>query len=405
MLVASLAGRVGFLMLPLGLIFLAGSAATAGALVAAFSVASALAPARGRIVDRRGPPALAAFALACAVATWALVLAIVAADAPSVVVVVLGGLVGLVVPPLGPFTRAALGRALRERGERLQRAYGLDTAGEESALIVAPLLIALAAGLLSPAAALTIAAAVMLAGTVAASRTALAATAEPPTADARAGPLPAPLWLLYGALAATAAALGAIEIAVPAAAREQGHVSAAGFVLAAMAAGTVAGSLLAGRRHWSVPPQWRVVALTVPMAAGVALAATASGRLELLGAALVIPGAVLGALFASRVRARRPAGAGGIGDARIRLAGDRQQRRAGPWGGRGRSAHGALRGRRRALDGCRLRARGRRARDRGGTYVRTRTQPQTDVRTSLSTLRRKRFTKRQGIATQPGGGS
>ena len=35
------------------------------------------------------------------------------------------------------------------------------------------------------------------------------------------------------------------------------------------------------------------------MAAGVALAATATGRLELLGAALVIPGAVLGALFAS----------------------------------------------------------------------------------------------------------
>ena len=86
---------------------------------------------------------------------------------------------------------------------------------------------------------------------------------------------------------------------MPAAAREQGHVSAAGFVLAAMAAGTVAGSLLAGRRHWRVPPQWRVVALSVPMAAGVALAATATGRLELLAAALVIPGAVLGALFAS----------------------------------------------------------------------------------------------------------
>ena len=211
----------------------------------------------------------------------------------------LGALAGLVVPPLGPFTRAALGRALRERGERLQRAYGLDTAGEESALIVAPLIVALAAGLLSPAAALTIAAAVMLAGTVAASRTTLAASAEPAAVEARAGPLPAALWLLYGALAATAAALGAIEIAVPAAAREQGHVSAAGFVLAAMAAGTVAGSLLAGRRHWRVPPQWRVVALSVPMAAGIALAATATGRLELLAAALVIPGAVLGALFAS----------------------------------------------------------------------------------------------------------
>jgi MFS family permease len=298
MLLASLAGRVGFLMLPLGLIFLAGSAARAGALVAAFSITSALAPARGRIVDRHGPRALAGFALVCAVATWVLVLA-VSADAPAAVVVALGAVAGLVVPPLGPFTRAALGRALRERGERLQHAYGLDTAGEESALIVAPLIVAIAAGLLSPAAALTIAAAVMLVGTVAASRTTLASTAEPQAAEARAGPLPAALWVLYGALAATAAALGAIEIAVPAAAREQGHVSAAGVVLAAMAAGTVAGSLLAGRRHWKMAPQWRVVALAAPMAGGVALAATATGQLELLAAALVVPGAVLGALFAS----------------------------------------------------------------------------------------------------------
>jgi predicted MFS family arabinose efflux permease len=86
---------------------------------------------------------------------------------------------------------------------------------------------------------------------------------------------------------------------VPAAAREQGQVSGAGVVLAAMAAGTVAGSLLAGRRRWKMAPQWRVVALAAPMAGGVALAATATGRLELLATALVVPGAVLGALFAS----------------------------------------------------------------------------------------------------------
>ena len=298
MLLASLAGRVGFLMLPLGLIFLAGSAARAGALVAAFSIASALAPVRGRIVDRHGPRALAGFALACAVATWALVLA-AGADAPVAVVVALGGLVGLVVPPLGPFTRAALGRALRDRGERLQHAYGLDTAGEESALIVAPLIVAVAADLLSADAAVALAAAVMLVGTVAVSRTTLAATPAPQVAEARAGPLPAALWLLYGALAATAAALGAIEIAVPAAAREQGQVSAAGAVLAAMAAGTVAGSLLAGRRRWRNAPQWRIVALAAPMAGGLALAATVTGRLEWLAVTLILPGAVLGALLAS----------------------------------------------------------------------------------------------------------
>jgi hypothetical protein len=228
------------------------------------------------------------------------------------VIVALGGVIGLVVPPLGPFARAALGRALRERGERLQRAYGLDSAGEESALIFAPLLVAVAAGFFSPAASLTIAAAVMLVGTVAASRTALAATGGPAETNAR-KPLPAALWLLYGGLAATAAALGAIEIAVPAAAREEGHTNAAGLLLAAMAVGTVVGSLTAGRRRWRLALQWRTVVLSGAMAVTIAGAATVTGRLELLGVALIVTGAALGALFASLyVLADRlaPAGSG-----------------------------------------------------------------------------------------------
>lgn len=90
-------------------------------------------------------------------------------------------------------------------------------------------------------------------------------------------------------------------------------MSAAGLVIAAMAAATVVGSLLAGRRRWRLPAQWRIVVLTLPMAAGIALAATATGALELLALALLVPGAALGALFASLyVLADRlaPAGAG-----------------------------------------------------------------------------------------------
>ena len=72
-------------MLPLGFVLFAtaetGSTATAGVMVAAFAVASALAPVRGRIVDRHGGAALALFACACSVG---LVLLVVAAtlDAP-----------------------------------------------------------------------------------------------------------------------------------------------------------------------------------------------------------------------------------------------------------------------------------------------------------------------------------
>jgi MFS family permease len=285
-------------MLPLGLIFLAGSAGKAGALVAAFALASALAPVRGRLVDRLGPPALIGFGVACAVATWGLVLAH-AADAPTVVIVALAGLVGLVAPPLGPFTRAVYGHALRERSDLLQRAYGLDSAVEEAAVVFAPLLVAHAAGVLSAEAALTIAAAALLAGTFATARTTLAPVRRRSGSRIGRTPLPTALWLLIAALAIAAASLGAIDIAVPAAAREQGHLNAAGVLIAVMAVATVGGSLAAGRREWRGSAQWRLVALLALMAGGIAIAASVTGHLELLGAALIVPGIALGALFAT----------------------------------------------------------------------------------------------------------
>ena len=259
LLFASLSGRVAFSMLPLGLVLYAaaetGSTATAGVLVAAFAATSALAPARGRVVDRRGPAALVAFSLGCAAAVLALVAA-TALDAPRAVLVLLAGLAGLSAPPLGPFTRSVWGLVLREREQRLQRTYALDSAGEEAALIFSPLAVALVIALASARAALVVAALGLLAGTIAAGRSRLAADLAPAAAAprGRARRLPASLWLVFASLVPTAAALGAIDVAVPAAAREQGSATTAGVLLAAMAVGTVTGSLLragasgAGRR-------------------------------------------------------------------------------------------------------------------------------------------------------------
>jgi MFS family permease len=304
LLFASLSGRVAFAMLPLGLVIFGsaetGSTTTAGALIAAFAAASALAPARGRIVDRHGPAALAGFALACAAAVLALVAA-ASLGASRPVLVLLAGLAGLFAPPLGPFTRSVWGLALRDREQRLQRAYALDSAGEEAALIVSPLAVAAAIALASPRAALVVAAVGLLAGTIAAGRSRLAAdlapTAAPP--PGRSPRLPAVLWLMFASLVPTAAALGAVDVAVPAAAREHGSATAAGVLLAAMAAGTVSGSLIAGRRDWHWAPGSRVVALQIVMSLGLALTAAVATELWLLGAALVVPGAALGALFAS----------------------------------------------------------------------------------------------------------
>jgi predicted MFS family arabinose efflux permease len=118
---------------------------------------------------------------------------------------------------------------------------------------------------------------------------------------------------MFASLVGTAAALGAVDVAVPSAAREHGSATAAGVLLATMAVGTVTGSLLAGRHEWRWAPGPRVIVLELAMAAGLAVTGAVTAELWLLGVALIVPGAALGALFASLyvlVDRLAPAGSG-----------------------------------------------------------------------------------------------
>jgi MFS family permease len=186
---------------------------------------------------------------------------------------------------------------LPARGELQTRVHALDAAGEEAALIVSPLIVSVLVLVGSPALALVVCAAALLVGAVAVGRTSLA-----PVPAARSGaaspPIPAALWLVFVAFVPTAAALGALDIAIPAAAVDQGHPAAAGALEAAMAVGTVGGSLLVGRWAWG-SPQRRVLLAQALMAGGLALSTVFATQLLVLGAVLVVPGIALGALFAS----------------------------------------------------------------------------------------------------------
>jgi predicted MFS family arabinose efflux permease len=299
LLAASLAGRLAFSMLPLAFVLFttarAGTAA-AGALMAAFGATSVLAPARGRIVDRRGPTALIGFALACSGALVALTAA-GAAGAPAGALVALGGLVGLAVPPLGPFTRALWSAALE--GEPLKRVFALDSAGEEGTLIFAPLAVALLVAVVSSAAGLLVAAVGLLCGTAAAARSPLTRRLSRPAPGPAAARtrLPAALWLTIFALAGPGAALGALNLAVPALARAAGAPARAGLLLAALAVGTAAASLLAGRHAAAWTPARRLAAAQAALAAALAAAAAVSGRPALLAVVLATAGTALGTLF------------------------------------------------------------------------------------------------------------
>lgn len=298
LLLASLCGRFAFNALGLGFVLFAAaetdSIAVTGAMIAAFALTTALAPARGRLVDRHGPATLGALAVASAGAVALLVVA-GAADAPAWTFVLLAGLAGLSAPPLGPFARSVWS-GLPDRGELQQRVHALDAAGEESALIVSPLIVSVLVLVGSPGLALSVCAVALLVGATAAGRTSLARA--PGSRASPSTPLPASLWLVFVAFLPTAAALGALDIAIPAAATEQGHPAAAGAIEATMAVGTVAGSLLAGRLLLG-SPQARVLAMQAVLAGGLAAATLLTTHLVLLGVVLVVPGLALGGLFAA----------------------------------------------------------------------------------------------------------
>ena len=312
LLLASLCGRFAFNALGLGFVLFAAaetdSIATTGALIAAFAITTALAPARGRLVDRHGPRTLAVLALGSAGAVALLVFA-GAADAPAWTFVLLAGLTGLFAPPLGPFARSVWS-GLPNDGELQQQVHALDAAGEESALIVSPLIVSALVLVGSPALALSACAVALFLGAVAAGRTSLARAPGPRATSAT--PLPGSLWLVFVAFLPTAAALGALDIAIPAAATEQGHPAAAGAIEATMAVGTVVGSLLAGRLMFG-SPQRRVLLAQAVLAGGLAAVTLFATQLVLLGVVLVVPGLALGALFASLyllVGRLAPAGSG-----------------------------------------------------------------------------------------------
>ncbi|MDA0182656.1 hypothetical protein OJ997_20260 [Solirubrobacter phytolaccae] len=312
LLLASLCGRFAFNALGLGFVLFAAaetdSIAVTGAMIAAFAITTALAPARGRLVDRHGPGLLAVLALGSAGAVGLLVVA-GAADAPAWTFVLSAGLAGLFAPPLGPFARSVWS-GLPGEGDLQQRVHALDAAGEESALIVSPLIVSVLVLVGSPGLALSVCAVALLGGAAAAGRTSLARA--PGSRASPAAPLPRSLWLVFIAFLPTAAALGALDIAIPAAATEQGHPAAAGAIEAAMAVGTVAGSLLVGRLVFGSPER-RVLLTQIVLAGGLAVATLFATQLVLLGVVLVVPGLALGGLFASLyllVGRLAPAGSG-----------------------------------------------------------------------------------------------
>ena len=285
---AGVIGRMPMAMLGLGTVLLisartghygvAGSVAASGALGAALC-----APQLARRVDRFGQrrvliPLCVVFVLAVA----GLVLA-VQLGAPDWVLFLPGILAGASMPVLGPMVRARWS-VLLAGSPRLHTAFSLESVGDELCYMVGPAVVTLLATQVHPAAGVTAAAALCLAGTLwfASQR-----DTEPPPQGAMGGGEPpmrgvtggsspgghtarrfslaapglivlAPVYVFLGGMFVS------VDLSTVAFATSFGHKPLAGVLLACWAFGSGVGGLWYGTRNWR-SPTWRRFAITLAL--------------------------------------------------------------------------------------------------------------------------------------------
>lgn len=300
LLLTALVGR-----LPVGIFSLAivlvvreqtGSFADAGVASAAFAIgAGAVAPLQGRLVDRFGQPAvLLPSALLNAAALAALVLA-AEADARGWVIALLAAAGGAAIPPLSACMRSQWAALFAGDDGARGTAYSLESVFNEVIFIVGPLLTTVLVALASPGAALLVATAISLIGTLGFATARLARGWEGEVAPrTRAGALASPgMRTLVLAVVPTGMAFGVLEVAMPAYAVEQGSGPAiAGILLSAMAVGSVLGGLWSAAREWRLGVVVRFLSLQTAFAVGM-LPLLLADSLTTMTVAMLIAGLAL----------------------------------------------------------------------------------------------------------------
>lgn len=277
---AGIIGRMPMSMAGLGTVLLisasTGRYGVAGSVSAAASLGmAACAPPVGRLVDRYGqgrvlPPVAAGFAIS----VLGLIIA-VQLRAPSWTFFLPGITAGATMPTLGPMARARWS-ALLSGSPRLHTAFSLESVADELCFVVGPAAVTVLSTQLHPAAGLTTAAVLCLAGTLwfASQR-----QTEPPSQMSPERTLPAHPARVRPSLAAPGLAVlvpvylfaggmfVSIDLSTVAFAASYGHKALSGLILGVYALGSGAGGLWYGSRTWTSPASRRLaVTLTLTVA-------------------------------------------------------------------------------------------------------------------------------------------
>lgn len=302
-----LIGRIPIGIFSLAIVLLVrqqtGSFAQAGAASAAWAIgAGILAPLQGRLVDRFGQPTvLVPSTLLNAAAVGGIVLA-ARAGQPTWVVAVLAWIGGAALPPLGACMRSIWATTFARDAAARNTAYTFESMIAEAFYIVGPAITTLLIAISSPSTAMLVAIGLSVVGTLsfATARLARSWRSDDAGERTRAGALAAPgMRTLMLAIVPTGISFGTLEVAMPAFSVAHGHRAAlAGFLLSAMAAGSVLGGLWYGGRHWSGPPVRRFIVLQAIFAVGL-LPLIVADSLPLMALLMVVAGLALAPVAAT----------------------------------------------------------------------------------------------------------
>ena len=288
-----------------------GSFGSAGFVVGAFGFVNAFgAVAQGRLMDRLGQGSvLRAAALVHVLGLVALVVA--AQEGASTVVLAAAAAVGGSSLPQLPAAMRSLWGMLVDDAELRQTAYALIAIVFEVSVIGAPALVAGIVALTSPAVAVLVGGGACAVAAVGFSLTGASRRWRgEPHEVGWLGPLESRgMRVVVAALSTFGATIGLIQVALPAFMAERGSAASAGFLFAALSAGSLTGGLAYGARSWPGDLPARLVALMGGLTLGWAALALAQAPLALaallaLAGLLLAPTTVVGSALLDRVAPR-----------------------------------------------------------------------------------------------------
>jgi len=264
LVVVSLLGRLSTGAYPIPLILLiqgtTHSYALAGVAEATNLAAAALTgPMRGRALDRFGSrraiPPIALTRAAAIGLLWP-----IATTRAAAAILLVTAVAGIVAPALPTAMRLQWQRILGPTDPRLPQAYAFEALAQVSLFVAGPLLAAAGIATVGPGATLLATAGLLLAGALPFALLAVADHAQPvPRSTPRAGLVRlAGLRTLVIATVAADAALGIVDIAVIAFAKQHGNPSAAGVLLAVFCLASMLGGAAYGARRWHATPSRRL---------------------------------------------------------------------------------------------------------------------------------------------------